>query len=267
MNVLLLITLLFSVKEMPSKSRKRKKGSLNLRAGEQIGRQHKKVERLDKEPETVADLLNLSHQAKDTDNEEDPSFELDSSIKSNTHHLLDTFCEEWVAQVSLEDRILLGIFVQYQLLTVLQKGETEFAELAALMIGKSDRTIRDWKAQFLENVCEIPDNKQGHYQRSGVLWQYEDLNKKASKYIRENAAVKGRPNLTACSFCEWVNKELLANETLELGFPRKISVETARHWLHELRFEVLAAKKVAMLMAISMMMWKTDGNFCAEWLL
>ena len=79
--------------------------------------------------------------------------------------------------------------------------------------------------------------------------------------------MKGRPNLTACSFGEWVNEELLANETLEPGFPRKISVETARHWLHELGFEVLAAKKVDMLMAISVIMWKTDGNFCAEWLL
>ena len=79
-------------------------------------------------------MLNLSHEAKDTDNEEeDPSFELDSSIKSDTHHLLDTFCEEWVAQLSHEGRISLGIFIQYQLSTVLQKGETESAELVALM--------------------------------------------------------------------------------------------------------------------------------------
>ena len=104
-----------------------------------IGQQRKKAKRRDKESETVADLLNLSHDAQDTDNEEkDPSFELDSSLKSDTHHLLDTFCEEWVAQLSREDRISLGIFIQYQLSTVLQKGETESAELAALMIGKSD---------------------------------------------------------------------------------------------------------------------------------
>ena len=134
-NVLLLNTLLFSVKQMPPKSRKRKKGSLNLeRAREQIGQQRHKTKRRDIEPETVADLLNLSHEAKDTDNEEeDPSFELDSSIKSDTHHLLDTFCEEWVAQLSREGRISLGIFIQYQLSTVLQKGETESAELVALM--------------------------------------------------------------------------------------------------------------------------------------
>ncbi len=44
-------------------------------------------------------------------------------------------------------------------------------------------------------------------------------------------------------FSKWVNKYLLLNSTLEPGFPRSISVETARKWLHELGFEVLTAKK------------------------
>ena len=34
----------------------------------------------------------------------------------------------------------------------------------------------------------------------------------------------------------------VVNETLKSGFPRKVS-ETARYWLHELGFEVLASKK------------------------
>ena len=97
-------------------------------------------------------LLNLSHEAMDTDSEgEDPSFELNSSLKPDTHHLLDTFCEEWVAQLSREDTFLLDIFLQYQISAVPQQAETESAELAALMIGKSDRTICEWKLQFLEN--------------------------------------------------------------------------------------------------------------------
>ena len=37
--------------------------------------------------------------------------------------------------------------------------------------------------------------------------------------------------------------KLLPNETLEPGFPRKISVETACKWMHEMGFEVLMAKK------------------------
>ena len=51
------------------------------------------------------------------------------------------------------------------------------------MIGKSDQ---ERKAQFLRMI----DSKQGHYQSSGALWQNENLNKKASKYVRENTAVK-----------------------------------------------------------------------------
>ena len=69
------------------------------------------------------------------------------------------------------------------------------------------------------------------------------LNKKAARYIREHASVKGKANLTAASFCQWVNCDLLPNETLEPGLPRKVSVETARLWMHELGFEVLVAKK------------------------
>ena len=57
---------------MSPKSRKRK-GSINLeQAKEQIGQQHKKA----KKPENDGDLSNLSHNAIDTNNEEDPSFEV-----------------------------------------------------------------------------------------------------------------------------------------------------------------------------------------------
>lgn len=89
----------------------------------------------------------------------------------------------------------------------------------------------------------MPESKQGAYQRSGVLWTSETLNKKATKYIRENAASKGRADLTAGSFCQWVNERLLPNETLEPGFPRKIGVETARKWMHEMGFQVPTSTK------------------------
>ena len=79
----------------------------------------------------------------------------------------------------------------------------------------------------------IPDNKQGKYQRSGILWSSEELNKKACKCVRENANVKGKPNLTTASFCRWINDELLPNVSLPPGFPRRVSVETARKWLHD----------------------------------
>ena len=52
-----------------------------------------------------------------------------------------------------------------------------------------------WRSQFFDNYGEIPESKQGKYQQSGILWAIEDLNKKATRFIRENTNVKGQPNL------------------------------------------------------------------------
>ena len=56
--------------------------------------------------------------------------------------------------------------------------------------------------------------------------------------MRENAAPRGRPNLTSGAFCQWVNNELLPNTVLDPGYPRSVSVETARKWLHELGLQM-----------------------------
>ena len=57
------------------------------------------------------------------------------------------------------------------------------------------------------------------YQCSGVLWSSEELNEKASTFVREQAAVKGEPNLKTATFCEWVN--LLPLEVKRARLPAK----------------------------------------------
>ena len=109
-------------------------------------------------------------------------------------------------------------------------GETKAAELAAVMIGRSDKTVPDWRSQLFMNDEELPESKRGKYQQFGILWASEDLNRKATRFIRENANVKGQPNLTIPKFCELVNEDLLPNETLEPSFPRKIALEM-RKWM------------------------------------
>ena len=111
------------------------------------------------------------------------------------------------------------------------------------MVKKSERTVRRWQTELIDNDGILPESLHGRYQRSGVLWQNEELNKKAVEYVRENAAVKGRSNLTTVDFCKWVNECFLPNYTLEPGFPRKIGLETARLWLHHLGFEALTVRK------------------------
>ena len=104
-------------------------------------------------------------------------------------------------------------------------------------------TVREWRTTFIANDGTFLDTLQGKYQRTGILWQNEELNKKASKFVRENAFVKGKPNMTFSSFTKWVNQCLLPNYSLEPGYPRNVSIETGRRWLHNLGFSVLDAKK------------------------
>ena len=95
----------------------------------------------------------------------------------------------------------------------------------------------------MSNDGEFSDIQQGHYICNNTLMTNEDLCEKARVYVRENAAQRGRSNLTASSFCHWVNNEVLPNSVLEPGYPRRVSVETARKWLHALGFEILQRSK------------------------
>ena len=72
--------------------------------------------------------------------------------------------------------------------------------------------------------------------------EFSGTTRSSTRRVRQNAAVKGRRNLTSLDICRWVNDFLLPNTTLEPGFPRKISIETARLWLYHLGFEVLTAQ-------------------------
>ena len=157
--------------------------------------------------------------------------------------ILQEFSENWLQSLDRDDLKSLAIYLCYQFVSELSFTETRAAEYAAMMVGKSERTVRQWRVDVIRNDGEMPESKQGRFQRSGVLWRNEDLNKRATEYVRANAAVKGRPNMTLVDFCKWINDTLLPNSTLEPGFPRKVSVETARKWLHELGFEVLTPKK------------------------
>ena len=151
--------------------------------------------------------------------------------------------EDWLETLDKEETKSVSLFLCYHLVRMFSFTETRAAEHAATMVKKSDRSVRRWQSEVIDNDGVLPESQQGRYQRSGVLWQNEELNKKAREHVRANAAVKGQPNLTAGDFCKWVNESFLPNCTLEPGFPRRIGLETARLWLYHLGFEVLTARK------------------------
>ncbi len=158
--------------------------------------------------------------------------ESDPTNTLTSQEIMKKFVEEWLQAMGKDDVKSIAIFLCYQLVDMFSFTETKAAEYAAQMINRSDRTVRRWSTSLIENNGEFPEAQHGKYQRSCV-WNDEDLNKKATEYVRSNAAVKGRPNLTSIDFCCWVNNSLLPNSTLEPGFPRKVCLKTARKWLHQ----------------------------------
>ena len=71
-------------------------------------------------PKGLVGLFVLSGDALDTEDKDiDPLFDSDSSLKSDSDHIIDNVCEE---QVNHLNRVLLGLFFYFQLTTVLGKG-------------------------------------------------------------------------------------------------------------------------------------------------
>ena len=123
-----------------------------------------------------------------------------------------------ISHLDRDNKVSLSLLVCFQLKKQLDLGDTKAIEFAVMMIGRSDKTVCRFRSQFFENDSEIPQSKQGKYQRSGILWVRKEPTKEAVRLIRENTNVKGQPNLTIPKFCEWVNEDL-PNKTLEAGFP------------------------------------------------
>ena len=53
------------------------------------------------------------------------------------------------------------------------------SKLIGEMVERSDRTVREWRATFSCYNASFPDTLQGKYERKGVLWHDEKLNKHA----------------------------------------------------------------------------------------
>ena len=118
------------------------------------------------------------------------------------------------------------------------------AQEAAYITGFNEKTIRSFRLDFLSHKGHSSDSSRGKYERF-CLFNDEGIRLEASMWVRQNAHKKGAANMTAASFCEWVNNELLPSSTLPPFFPRTITVRTATRWLHKLGFQPMSHKKGA----------------------
>ena len=86
----------------------------------------------------VDDLLSPIDAPDDDDETVDLMFDMDTSVRSDADHQLQSFCESWMLQLDRDDRMSLGIFLAHNLKAHLGKGDTEAAELAGMMVGRSE---------------------------------------------------------------------------------------------------------------------------------
>ena len=156
--------------------------------------------------------------------------------------MADEPVQSWLDNLPRDDLQHMALLLYGRLPTIFGLSKSDTAAVVGEVLHKNKRTIRRWVDNFVSNGGEFSDSQQGHYVRNNTLMS-EELCDRVREYVRENAAPRGRPNLTAGAFCQWVNNEQLPNSVLDPGYPRGVSVETARKWFHDLGFDVLQMSK------------------------
>ena len=151
--------------------------------------------------------------------------------------------EDWLFTLQREDTQMMAMMIYDNYIERFGLLKTAVAKEVGLLLGVNKKPICKWKAEFHLKGGAFSETSQGKYSRYVVV-DDEEYKCTALKWIRENATVKGKPNLTAAGFCEWLNTELLplvVNHHPEA--PKKVSTTTATRWLHKLGFSPSSTKK------------------------
>ena len=90
---------------------------------------------------------------------------------------------------------------------------------------------------------EFSEDSRGKYVRYQVIFD-EDYRDRALDWVHSNSSVKGKPNMVASDFCEWINSNLLPSvREHHPNIPDSVSVRTVQRWLHNLGFDPCSTKK------------------------
>ena len=187
-----------------------------------------------------------------------PSQTTPATPSKKPEDIMKQFAEQWKSTLDQEDLKSLAVFLCHIFTSELDLSHSKAAEHTAKIIGKTERTIRQWRTDLVAHG-EIRESKKGKYERPKVLWANKELNDKARTFVQANTAfmVQGKQStMKVKDFCQWVNETLLPNQAVaslysfvpgygyapapstptRSSLPQKISLETARKWLRELGF-------------------------------
>ena len=86
----------------------------------------------------------------DEDSNLDPTFNPEEELTSNPNLRLEQFVEEWALSLDREDRIALGLYLSFHFERLMNFTQYQSADYAGIMLGKSERTIRQWLSDYKE---------------------------------------------------------------------------------------------------------------------
>ena len=171
--------------------------------------------------------------SRDSDSSDEPEFTYAESV--------DMF-DQWISVQRREVKQMVAVRLTDLLIHEHGYLKTKAAEEAANVIRVNEKTVRRWRSDFYAHKGQLTEDGRGQYERLSILSD-ETCRKKAAEWVRSNASKKGEPVMTAPDFLMWVNSSLLTNADLPQGYPRQISLATAKRWLHRLGFSPMSHKK------------------------
>ena len=152
--------------------------------------------------------------------------------------------DDWMVCLPAIQRKTLAVLLMHSFKVRQNMNAKDAAREAGSIAGFNEKTVRQYRSDFYKNGGKFSETKQGKYKRHWLL-NDENLRLEASMWVRENSYKKGEPNMTAQSFCQWVNDHLLPSQNLPPELPRSISLRTATRWLRRLGFRPQSHKKGA----------------------
>ena len=166
---------------------------------------------------------------------------LSDSENSEAYTMFDPqpIYKNFVKKLSSDNRKMFAVLM---IINRLEYTLVSAAKESGILLGVNEKTVRNWRRDFYENNGTFTTSRQGKHTRPFVL-DDEDCRQKASQWVRSNASVKRKPNMTASKFAKGVNEELLPNSNLPENFPKQIQERTAVKWLHQLGFRPQSHKK------------------------
>ena len=147
--------------------------------------------------------------------------------------------DDWVVSLPALQRKTLAVLLMQSFRIRQKMSVMDAAQEAASVTGFNEKTVRLYRKEIFEQKGNFKEGRQGKYKRHCLL------NESLMLQCGSEKCIQGEANMTAKSFCQWVNDQLLPSRDLPPNLPRAISVCTATRWLHQLGYRPQSHKKGA----------------------